>query len=91
MAIIRVEKRLPYYYGFIVNSTLSSSAIAMTCDWFGLCSNCLLCVGNSLGLGDVSVVEVFGLDLPLGLQSLDDVLVLPAHVVAQPSQGAELE
>ena len=63
----------------------------MTCDWFGLRSNCLLCVGNSLGLGDVSVVEVFGFDLPLGLQSLDDVLVLPAHVVAQPSQGAELE
>ena len=55
------------------------------------CGDCLLCFCNSLGLADGLVVKVLGFDFPLGLQGLDDILVLPAHIVAQPSQGTELQ
>jgi len=71
---------------------LHSDAISfdLCSDGFGLGLDSLFCFCNSLGLGDSSVVKVLGLDLPLGLQSLDNVLVLPADVVAQPTEGAEL-
>merc|ERR1719219_1770736 len=46
----------------------------------------------SLSLGDhgLALVESFSLDLPLGLQSSHDVLVLPADLMAESSQRAEL-
>jgi len=59
-------------------------------DGCGLCGNSLLCLSLKLSLDDGPVVVVLSLDLPLGLQGLDDVLVLPSDIVAQPSQRTEL-
>ena len=54
--------------------------------------------GRDLGLGLIPELEVSafllvvdaGLDLALGLQSGDDVLVFPPHLVRQTAQDAEL-
>ena len=60
-------------------------------DWRGLGGDGLFGLGGEGSLLNDPCVVVLCLDLPLGLQSLDDVLVLPSDIVAQSSQGAELE
>jgi len=44
--------------------------------------------GTSLGNLQLSLVEGFSLNLPLGFKGSNDILVLPANLVSEPAQGA---